>query len=395
LVSDTQGGSELRKSFPNHITKFSELSLKEMKDLICAPRLPTGNLTEFNTAVTQMWNEVISENFSFTDSGLKRLEINGESEVTVVVITKDRPKFLKQALRSIAAQTHLPSEVIIVEDVTNSSIGEDLGLIFEGLNINLHRVEVDYSDHKFHSRTGVLLSGQNKAAKSRNLGLGQVKTKYVAFLDDDNLFKPHHLQVGLKKLYEQSVDVVSSYMDSVTSKHPLDLGSRNEQTIIMAGDQFGLLNWLSNVTLDSQIIAKTKTLIEVGGFPEDTTPEDWGLGLKLMNAGVRVGCSRIPTVVYRKNVDGIQAKLVADAIDWHRLDSQAPKLSNNLGPTWWVTRLIGASTGTQTSDSQFGTLNKSTIRTLIKIGIKAALKGEFNFVIQGLKKTFRIYRRSK
>ena len=394
VVSDTQGGGELRSSFPNHIAKFSELSSWELKEFISAPRLSPGNLSAFNDSVTQMWNEVIKANSNSGFSPSRNVQLIEKEEITVVVITKDRPNFLEQALRSITSQTHQPTKVIVVEDVTNSCIGENLWKSFEQLGHNFQRISVDYSGTKFQPSTGVLLSGQNKAAISRNIGLRQVETKYVAFLDDDNLFKPEHLEIGLKKILEQSVDVVSTYMESVTSKLPLAYGRRSEQTIIMAGDQFGLLNWLSNITLDSQIISKTDTLIKLGGFPEETTPEDWGLGLKLMNAGVRVGCTRIPTVVYRKNIDGIQAKLVADSNDWHRLDSQSPRLSNNLGPTWWITRLIGASPGTNSNESQFENLRRMKVRTLLKIGAKAALKGEFQFLVHGMKKALRTYLRS-
>jgi len=35
--------------------------------------------------------------------------------VSIIVRTKDRPKLLKNALRSIAAQTYRPIEVVLVE----------------------------------------------------------------------------------------------------------------------------------------------------------------------------------------------------------------------------------------------------------------------------------------
>lgn len=109
-------------------------------------------------------------------------------------------------------------------------------------------------------------------AKMRNLLVGMATTDWVAFLDDDDLFKPHHLSV----LWEAHDDADIIYSDCEVqglAKHwkvqEFDL------------EQIRQKNYIS-VT----VLARKSVLLDAGGFRNLPNP-DWDMWVRLGEAGVR------------------------------------------------------------------------------------------------------------
>ena len=116
--------------------------------------------------------------------------------VSIIVRTKDRPKLLKRALQSIADQTYRPIEVVLVNDGGCDLDIEELRVILGDVSLNYVRLE---------KNTG--------RAHAGNVGIENVKGKYVGFLDDDDEFYPEHVAVLVAYL-EQS-DLKVAYTDSL------------------------------------------------------------------------------------------------------------------------------------------------------------------------------------
>lgn len=95
------------------------------------------------------------------------------TSVSVVIPTLGRPH-LHGALRSVAEQTHPVSDVIVVDDGAEP-IGEPLSVA--GLRVVVLRT-----------------SGRCGAAAARNVGMRAATGELVAFLDDDDLWLPDHVQ---------------------------------------------------------------------------------------------------------------------------------------------------------------------------------------------------------
>lgn len=96
--------------------------------------------------------------------------------VTAVITTFNRPQLVQRAILSVLAQTHGPLQVIVVED------GSDADLEGWITAEDLHRVQ--YVRHQ-----------QNRGlAAARNTGLGLADGDYVAFLDDDDEWKPQRIE---------------------------------------------------------------------------------------------------------------------------------------------------------------------------------------------------------
>src|SRR5690348_1229141 len=109
------------------------------------------------------------------------------SPVTVIIPTFNRAELLGRALRSIAAQTHRPIEVIIADDGSTDSTPRRIPAYQEQLRAA--GVELGYS---WRSNRG--------PAAARNRALKMSSGSYVCFLDSDDTWRPTFLATLLQLL---------------------------------------------------------------------------------------------------------------------------------------------------------------------------------------------------
>src|SRR5437660_983511 len=98
------------------------------------------------------------------------------STVSVVIATLNRPAMLLRALRSVAAQTYRPLEIIVVLDGPDESTLEAL----RAKNYSAIRV--------------LQLDVRCGASGARNFGVKNARGAWVAFLDDDDEWLPRKLE---------------------------------------------------------------------------------------------------------------------------------------------------------------------------------------------------------
>lgn len=122
--------------------------------------------------------------------------------VSVIVSHYDRQALLLEALDSIAGQTYRDFEVIVVNDH-----GADSGTLVEDFTARLARhgapvlVRYDYRP----ANAGV--------AAARNRGVALANGELIAYLDDDDLWRPDHLS-GLVGILEARPDAGLAYADA-------------------------------------------------------------------------------------------------------------------------------------------------------------------------------------
>ena len=107
-------------------------------------------------------------------------------EVSVVVATHARPRYLERALRSVLAQTHPAREIIVVDDNAGlpSARAQTTALIAS------LRAELPAGTSLIHRILPESLGG----AGARNRGAGEATGEYLAFLDDDDWWLPEKLE---------------------------------------------------------------------------------------------------------------------------------------------------------------------------------------------------------
>jgi len=126
--------------------------------------------------------------------------------ISIIVRTKDRPELLKRALKTIAAQTYRPTEVVLVNDGGCDLDIEKLKQILRDVSLNYVRLE---------KNTG--------RAHAGNVGIENAQGQYIGFLDDDDELNPEHISTLASFLTDHSYYKVA-YTDTemITRKLSVD-----------------------------------------------------------------------------------------------------------------------------------------------------------------------------
>lgn len=185
--------------------------------------------------------------------------------VSIIVRTKDRPELLKRALKSIAAQTYRPVEVVLVNDGGCDLEEKELKDILGNISLNYIRLE------KNRGR-----------AHAGNTGIKNAKGEYTGFLDDDDEFYENHLAVLAPLLVESGDKVAYSDAEIVYGKNMSDRETGSAHKVFSSYD-FSYNDLLvENYIPLMCILFSSKALKESGGFDETfDLYEDWDLLLRI------------------------------------------------------------------------------------------------------------------
>jgi glycosyltransferase involved in cell wall biosynthesis len=127
--------------------------------------------------------------------------------VSVIVPTFNRPDLLQRALASVLAQTYRQFEIVVVNDA-----GTDVESVVNQMNSSGKIVYVR------HDRNRGL-------AASRNTAIQLVRGKYIAYLDDDDIYYPDHLETLVRQLEAEGCEV--AYTDACRAHQ-----SRRQQQLV-------------------------------------------------------------------------------------------------------------------------------------------------------------------
>jgi glycosyltransferase involved in cell wall biosynthesis len=165
--------------------------------------------------------------------------------------TLDRKEVLRECIESVATQRVLPTRHIILRDAKNAG-----------------------------------------PSVMRNLMLRMTNTELVAFLDDDDLMHPDHLEALTDALNESSADLATSWFDTVGAV-PLvprfDQWDSEAEAYMAAG---------MNV-VPVTVVARLDSILEAGGFNPADRWEDYALWMRMLARGARFVVVPRETWTYR------------------------------------------------------------------------------------------------
>ena len=172
--------------------------------------------------------------------------------IAVIIPTYNRKELLKKAILSVLNQSFKSKEIIVVDDCSNFNTKEYLDKFF--------------SKEILTGLIKVIVNNKNfGAAKSRNIGIKNSRSNYIAFLDSDDCWHLDKLKKQIKKFEEnRKLDLV--YCDQYVIKD----GVKNKSGIKMINKN--ILNYLINFwlpTSPSALLFKKKSLEDVGCFDEE------------------------------------------------------------------------------------------------------------------------------
>lgn len=230
-------------------------------------------------------------------------------DVSVLIRTRDRPRLLAEALESVARQTRAPLEVVVVNDG-----GEPVGHILASFAKRLTARHVSHP----------VAMGRACAA---NAGFKVARGAWVAILDDDDLFLPHHLETLTAALAGAPAGLA----------HAACRLSRpdGEEVIGSPADRDGLL--LANTIPTCATLVSREAVLTAGGFDEELPfLEDWDLWIRLAQRHDFVYVDQV-TSVYRAGPTSVGGAMAAER--WQVMERLFAKHWDLLSPAILVRRL--------------------------------------------------------
>jgi glycosyltransferase involved in cell wall biosynthesis len=195
-------------------------------------------------------------------------------EVTIVIPTRDRwPMLATNALPSALRQEDVDLELIVVDDGSRDQTARELAALDDPRLTTI----------RHETAVGV--------AAARNAGLRSARGRWIAFLDDDDVWSPRKLRIQLELAASTSADFVFAAAVLVDSAMAVlapdvepdtqDLARRLRHGNVVPGGC-------------SNVLALTALVRGVGGFDEALSyTEDWDLWIRLAQVGTAASCAEV------------------------------------------------------------------------------------------------------
>ncbi|WP_422058840.1 glycosyltransferase family 2 protein [Sphingopyxis sp.] len=208
-------------------------------------------------------------------------------QFTVLIVTYNRADLIERSLDSIARQTFLPAEIVVVDDASTDNTGEVVQAW-----ATRNSVPVRYIAAEKNGGEGVV----------RNIGMKAVTTPLIAFLDSDDEFRPDAMERLIAPLIADS-SLAVSFGDAFVLPEPgpglpprlVESRLRADETSPMEGAPAGTgwrqLNDPQSTLLLISMIPTCSAMFRrdaaeaVGWFPEYRRAGDWLFWLKLTDQG--------------------------------------------------------------------------------------------------------------
>jgi glycosyltransferase involved in cell wall biosynthesis len=201
-----------------------------------------------------------------------------DPKVSIIIPTKNRADYVSAAIQSILNQTFVDFEIIIVDGASIDNTREVI-IKFDDKRIRYIREKRD---------RGI--------STSRNIGIRLSRGKFVAFLDDDDLWMPSKLEKQLKLISKNpDIGAVSTGAWRINKSGKM-IGFRIP---FLRGNIFPKIlekNYIGNTSL---VLVRKECFKKVGLFDEDLPAgEDFDLWVRLAKY-YQFDYVREPLVLYR------------------------------------------------------------------------------------------------
>lgn len=216
-------------------------------------------------------------------------------KVSCILPTYNRPNFLVRALMSIEAQDFKDYEVVVINDG-----GEDVSRYTQWFS------NIRYMNNV--SNCGL--------PAARNVGLRAATGKYIAYLDDDDMWLPFHLSTLVNTL-----EAVENYAIETAYTDTYFWFDESRLEVLLSIDYSRAFLHEHNVSPIISFMHTRRVLNECGGFSEQLrNHEDYDLWLRMSEFTDFIHVPKV-TALYSKRSDGTQmsSDVVEMAMGFHHV----------------------------------------------------------------------------
>jgi O-antigen biosynthesis protein len=214
--------------------------------------------------------------------------------VSVVLVTRNRPAMLAQALDGLRAQSWPSLEVVLVDD--GSDRPEALAAL-DGL-------EAEFAERGWR----IIRQANRYLGAARNTGWRAARGEFIIFHDDDNISMPHLVETYVRAAQHSGADILTAAMAVFDQDAPPEEGISAASDIFppVGGHAVGT-GLYHNLFGDAHACFARDALESLGGFTEDfgVGHEDWELFARASLEGLTIFAVPEPLFWYRISADSM------------------------------------------------------------------------------------------
>ena len=219
--------------------------------------------------------------------------------VTVIIPYKNNLKYLFLALESVFFQTFKKFKIIIIYDDENrSDVSQIEKFVFKS------KIKKKYPIKIFINKKNL------GAGESRNVGIKLSKTKYIAFLDSDDVWHKDKLKLQLDYMRQYQVPIShTSY--NIINELGKKISLRKSKKLLYFKDVLSSCDiGLSTVMIDLKFLKKNNFK-----FPKIKTKEDYVLWLKILKKISYIRGINKNLTNYRKRKGSLSSNILTSIIN--------------------------------------------------------------------------------
>lgn len=199
--------------------------------------------------------------------------------ISVVIPAYNASRFVAETLRSVLGQTLPADEILVIDDGST----DDTAAVAES----------------FGPPVRVIRRANARQAASRNFGVQESASEWIAFVDADDLWEANKLARQMEELARHPLADLcyTARVDFVEQDGRIEFGN---VTPAPPPENIRKALFRNTAFMPSSVIIRRSTFLAAGGFDTQIKiGEDWDLWLRLLHAGVAFAACPEPLLLYR------------------------------------------------------------------------------------------------
>jgi teichuronic acid biosynthesis glycosyltransferase TuaG len=223
--------------------------------------------------------------------------------VTIIIPYKNNLDYLFIALKSILKQSYKNFKILIIYDDEDRS---DLSKIKKFFKSTFVKKRISFE----------IIVNKNSlgAGYARNVGIKKSRTKYIAFIDSDDVWVKNKLKTQINFMEKNNIEFSHTSYFIINAKNKIISSQLAKKKIVFQDLIASCDIGLSTVILKSNLLNKNKLL-----FPKIETKEDYILWLKIVKKIKTIKGLDTKLTYYRKTKGSLSSSKLISLINGYKV----------------------------------------------------------------------------